>query len=97
MLLYGFHPVREALRPRPHESARVLSAGGRGGGRRQEVEELARRHGVEIAAVGEGGIPGAEWSVHNGFAAELRDSAPAPAEAAGDPDFVVLVEDIQDP
>jgi 23S rRNA (guanosine2251-2'-O)-methyltransferase len=96
MLIYGFHPVREALRHRPHEIARVLVARGRGGPRRSEIEELALRHGVELSAVGEGGIPGAEWSVHNGFAAEIRQAAAA-AEPSGDPDFVVLVEDIQDP
>ncbi len=97
MLIYGFHPVREALRHRPHEIARVLIARGRGGPRRSEIEELARRHGVELTAVGEGGISGAEWSVHNGFAAELRRTTAAEPVPSGDPDFVVLVEDVQDP
>jgi 23S rRNA (guanosine2251-2'-O)-methyltransferase len=95
MWIYGFHPVREALRHRPHEIARVVMARGRGGPRRAEVEELARRHHVELEVAGEAGIPGADWAVHNGFGAELRSAARGPA--AGDPDFVVLVEDVQDP
>jgi 23S rRNA (guanosine2251-2'-O)-methyltransferase len=96
MWIYGFHPVREALRHRPHEIARVLIARGRGGPRRVEVEELSHRHHIEVETVGEGGIPGADWAVHNGFGAELREAVAGEA-AAGDPDFVVLVEDIQDP
>jgi 23S rRNA (guanosine2251-2'-O)-methyltransferase len=97
MLIYGFHPVREALRHRPHEILRILIASGRGGPRRDEVENLARRHGVEIVPIAGGAIPGAEWSVHNGFAAELRASTADSQAVSGDPDFVVLVEDIQDP
>ncbi|HEX6203982.1 MAG TPA: RNA methyltransferase [Thermoanaerobaculia bacterium] len=110
MHLFGFHPVREALRHRPQDVARVLVAAGRGGGRRREIEELARRHRVELVR-----LPAAELSaatgepaaVHNGFAAEL---VPAAARAAGgggvkakaadaarDLDLVVLVEDVQDP
>lgn len=105
MLVYGFHPVREALRGRPREVSRVLVAG-RGGGRRREVEELCRRVGVACETVARerldelaGGAP------HNGFLAEL--AAPAAEEggpdrgrgatAAGDPDLLVLVEDVQDP
>jgi 23S rRNA (guanosine2251-2'-O)-methyltransferase len=105
VLVYGFHPVREALRGRPREVRRVLVAG-RGGGRRREVEELCRRVGVACETVARerleelaGGAP------HNGFLAEI--AAPAGEEsgpdrgrgatAAGDPDLLVLVEDVQDP
>lgn len=110
-LLFGYHPLREALRHRPHEIARVLVAAGRGGGRRREIEELARRHRVELVR-----LPVAELSmvsgepaaVHNGFAAELRAAAgrsgaggaaaePGDRAAGGDPELVVLVEDVQDP
>lgn len=111
MLVYGFHPVREALRGRPREVRRVLVAG-QGGGRRREVEELCRRRGVPCEAVARerldelaGGAP------HNGFLAELapeaaRAGAPEAAEGAsgeggrrggGDPELLVLVEDVQDP
>jgi len=105
-VLYGFHPVREALRHRPHELARVLVARGRGGGRRREVERHARRHGVEIAELPEAELSarsGQPAAVHNGFAAEVRRAAetgtgPPAGEAGGrDDDLVVLVEDVQDP
>ena len=107
-VLYGFHPVREALRHRPHEIARVLVARGRGGGRRREVERHARRHGVELVALPEAELTartGRPAAVHNGFAAEVRPGAARAAvtgPAAGgavsrDDALVVLVEDVQDP
>ncbi|MGH9363201.1 MAG: RNA methyltransferase substrate-binding domain-containing protein, partial [Thermoanaerobaculia bacterium] len=52
-MLYGFHPVREALRHRPHEVVRVLVAAGRGGRRREEIEELSRRHRVPLETLPE--------------------------------------------
>jgi len=103
MHLFGYHPVREALRHRPDELVRVLVASGRGGNRRREIEELAARHRVPLvrlpvgelsAAAGEGA------AVHNGFVAELRAAAASSgaAEAADrDRELVVLVEDVQDP
>ncbi len=108
MRIYGFHPVREALRGRPEALARVLVAGGRGGGRRREIEELCRRAGVPCETAERrrldelaGGAP------HNGFLAELAAEAvegrraaggrEAPAVSVGDPDLLVLVEDVQDP
>ena len=94
--LYGFHPVREALRHRPQEIERVLVARSRGGARRRELEQLARRHGVALEVVADADLDRLASSVHNGFAARLRSRAAAP-DAAGDADFVVLVEDVQDP
>ncbi|HMB51981.1 MAG TPA: RNA methyltransferase, partial [Thermoanaerobaculia bacterium] len=99
MLVYGFHPVREALRHRPHEVTRLWVAKGRGGGRRREIEQLAGRHRVEVTALpsGElGQLTGQDEAVHNGFAAELSAAAEV-ATAARDDDLVVLVEDVQDP
>lgn len=81
MFVYGFHPVREALRHRPGEVARVLVAAGRGGGRRREAEELCRRAGVPCEAVPRGRLDElAAGAPHNGFLAELSERA---AEAAG--------------
>lgn len=99
MLVYGFHPVREALRGRPREVRRVLVAGGRGGGRRREVEELCRRAGVAWEAVGRERLDElAGGKTHNGFLAELAPEVAAEGAArAGDPDLLVLVEDVQDP
>jgi 23S rRNA (guanosine2251-2'-O)-methyltransferase len=98
MLIYGYHPVREALRRRTGEVARVLVAQGRGGSRREEIEELCRRRGIELSVVPEGELTARAGKVHNGFAAELRPAHEA-ASAGGrpDPGLVVLVEDVQDP
>jgi 23S rRNA (guanosine2251-2'-O)-methyltransferase len=98
LFLYGFHPVREALRHRPHELERVLVAAGRGGRRREEIEELAARHRVEVRALPERELARVAGPAHNGFAAEVREAVErAAAAAAGDPDLLVLLEDVQDP
>ena len=97
--IWGFHPVREALRSRPHDVVEVRVARGRAGPRRREIEQLCRRHGVALRIVAEAELGGADPAVHNGFAARLRPAATAeaPAAAGGDPDLLVLVEDVQDP
>jgi len=111
MVLYGYHPVREALRHRPHEVARVLVSATRQGRRREEIEDLCRRHGVEVAVVAEKALAAVAGPAHNGMAAEMRQgeaggaaaaasgAAPAAPELgrAPDPDLVVLLEDVQDP
>jgi 23S rRNA (guanosine2251-2'-O)-methyltransferase len=111
MVLYGFHPVREALRHRPHQVARILVSAARKGARRQEIEDLCRRHGVHLAVVTEKALAAVAGPAHNGMAAEMRleeaggmaavvaGAAPAAPELGGapDPDLVVLLEDVQDP
>jgi len=94
MIVHGFHPVREALRHRPHEVDRVLVGGRRAGGRREEIEDLCRRHGVACQRVAAAALEVLASGVHNGFVAEVRESATV---AGGDPEFVLLVEDVQDP
>lgn len=99
--LFGFHPVREALRRRPAELARVLIAKGRAGTRLAEIEELCHSQDVALRFVSEAEL-GADHAVTNGFAAELvpipgRAGAAAPRPTRGDEDLVVVVEDIQDP
>jgi 23S rRNA (guanosine2251-2'-O)-methyltransferase len=96
MLLYGFHPIREALRHRPQEVARVLVSAARAGARREEIEEACRRHRVPLEVVAERELAALAGRAHNGFAAEVRPSAAAEA-AGGDPELVVLLEDVQDP
>jgi 23S rRNA (guanosine2251-2'-O)-methyltransferase len=111
MVLYGYHPVREALRHRPHQVARILVSAARKGARRQEIEDLCRRHGVHLAVVTEKALAAVAGPAHNGMAAEMRleeaggvaavvaGAAPAAPELGGapDPDLVVLLEDVQDP
>ena len=95
LFVYGYHPVREALRHRPHEVERVLVAAGRGGRRREEIEELAARHRVEVRALPERELVKVAGPAHNGFAAEVRERSAA--EPSGDPELLVLLEDVQDP
>ena len=102
MQIYGFHPVREALRHRAGSVTRVLVAGGRGGRRRREVEALCRGAGVRCETVDRARLDElADGGPHNGFLAELAAAAGEPAAGPGnraaDPDLVVLVEDVQDP
>ncbi|MFL6202690.1 MAG: TrmH family RNA methyltransferase [Thermoanaerobaculia bacterium] len=98
MFLYGYHPVREALRHRPQEVLRVFVSSSRTGKRREEVEDLCRRHHVSLEIVPEKVLSERAGPAHNGMAAEVRESAAAPAATAGtDPDLVVLLEDVQDP
>lgn len=103
MRIFGFHPVREALRHRPETVRRVLVAGARGGGRRREIEGLCRRAGVPCEVVPRESLDErSEGAPHNGFLAELapleEDRPGRQATAgAGDADLVVLVEDVQDP
>src|SRR3954470_4804151 len=96
MFLYGYHPVREALRHRPHEIARVLVSAARAGRRREEIAEACRRHRVPFEVVPERALAEIAGPAHNGIAAEVRAGAAVPA-ASGDPDLVVLLEDVQDP
>lgn len=97
MFLYGFHPVREALRHRPHEVVRVLVSASRTGRRREEVAELCERHRVPLEIVPERVLSERAGPAHNGMAAEVRQAPAAAAPAGGDPELVVLLEDVQDP
>ncbi len=95
-ILYGYHPVREALRHRPQEVLRVFVSRSRTGKRREEVEDLCRRHHVSLEIIPDKVLSERAGPAHNGMAAEVRASAAAPL-AAADPELVVLLEDVQDP
>lgn len=97
MFLYGYHPVREALRHRPHEVNRVLVSAVRTGRRREEIEEACRRHRVPFEVVPERKLSEIAGPAHNGMAAEVREGGGAAPEKQGDPEFLVLLEDVQDP
>lgn len=96
MLLYGYHPVREALRHRPSEVVRVLVVSGRGGNRRRQVEDLCRQHRIPIEEIPLERLDALVGSGHNGLAAEVRATAQV-LKGGSDPTLVVLVEDVQDP
>ncbi|HKH43674.1 MAG TPA: 23S rRNA (guanosine(2251)-2'-O)-methyltransferase RlmB [Thermoanaerobaculia bacterium] len=100
MFLYGYHPVREALRHRPHEVARVLVSASRTGRRREEIKELCQRHRISFEVVSERALSERAGPAHNGMAAEVRASAPsagAVLSPSGDSGLIVLLEDVQDP
>jgi 23S rRNA (guanosine2251-2'-O)-methyltransferase len=96
-LIFGFHPVREALRHDPHRVERVLVCKGPSNRRRRELEELCQRHSVKLVQITEGELSRKVPGVHNGFAAELSDLALDDVESTSDVDLVVLLEDVQDP
>ena len=95
MIVFGFHPVREALRHRPEEVRRVWVAASRGGRRRDEVERACREAEVALEEAPPAHLDELARGVHNGFVAEVEGGAAGGAGA--DPDLVVLVEDVQDP
>jgi 23S rRNA (guanosine2251-2'-O)-methyltransferase len=95
MFLYGYHPVREALRHRPNAVVRVLVSAARTGRRREEIAEACERHRVPFEVVPERVLAQVAGAAHNGMAAEVRQEASA--QAVGDPELVVLLEDVQDP
>ena len=98
MFLYGYHPVREALRHRPHDVARVLVSAARAGKRREEIQDACQRHRVPFLVVPERALAEIAGAAHNGMAAEVREGAVAPEPAAGaDPGLIVMLEDVQDP
>ena len=96
MFLYGYHPVREALRHRPHKVVRVLVSAARTGRRREEIAAACERHRVPFEVVSERALAAIAGAAHNGMAAEVRHAATA-QPAAGDSELVVLLEDVQDP
>lgn len=94
MLIYGFHPVRETLRHRRRGVTRVLIAASPGR-RRDEIAALCRESSIPISAVTSADLSRQVSGVHNGFAAEVE--VPGASDSSGDPDLVVLLEDVQDP
>jgi 23S rRNA (guanosine2251-2'-O)-methyltransferase len=66
------------------------------GARRAEVEKLARAANARVDLVDEGALTRFVAGVHNGFAAEI-EREPRASARGGDPDLVVLAEDVQDP
>jgi 23S rRNA (guanosine2251-2'-O)-methyltransferase len=107
--VHGFHPVREALRRRPHQIHGVLIARRESGPRVREIAELCARHGVYLELVDWAELRRRVPDARQGIAAEVADIArgvgaagPGPERAnrfgeSRDSGLVVLLEDIQDP
>ncbi len=95
-LIYGYHPVREALRHRPHTLLQVMISV-RPGKRRSEIEGLCKRHRISVSSEASAQLHQlVSTSRHNGFVARCQVATIA-VQATGDPDLRVLVEDVQDP
>jgi 23S rRNA (guanosine2251-2'-O)-methyltransferase len=109
-VIHGYHPVREILRSRPQAVEKLLVAA-RPGKRRSEIEALCRRHRIAVEHVSRERLDQLTQSAsHNGFVAvrdevvrdeAIRDEAvqdgAAGGASRGDPDLLVLLEDVQDP
>lgn len=95
--IFGFHPVREALRAQAQAVARVAIEEGRSGRRRRQIEELCSDLEIPLQHVATDWFEGRTNAVHNGFAAETRQGEARPRTEGRDSDLVVLAEDIQDP
>jgi 23S rRNA (guanosine2251-2'-O)-methyltransferase len=99
MWIYGFHPVREALRGDVSRIERVLLDRDRDDARAREIAALCERHGVACERIDGAGLAqrlgeAGETAVHNGVAASVVG---APETAATPESIVVLAEDVQDP
>ncbi len=107
-MIHGYHPVREALRHGRRRLERVLIATGARGARSaraDEIQKLCAAAGVPVVAVDPQELDAlTEAAVHNGFAAIVDEAAEGAAQSsikgsgeASESDFVVLLEDVQDP
>jgi 23S rRNA (guanosine2251-2'-O)-methyltransferase len=105
-VVYGIHPVLEALRARAAEVERLLLVEGALPARvAGEVMALAQAARVRVERVTrERLLEVSEGGVHQGVAAELRafryaelDELLAAAKAEGKPPLVVVLDGIQDP
>ena len=82
-IVSGFHPVREALRSRPHRVRRVLIARRESGPRVREIADLCARHGVAVERVEWGALRAVDPDARQGMAAEIADEPRADAGARG--------------
>lgn len=73
--VHGFHPVREALRRRPHQVLRVLIARRESGPRVRELIELCARHGVHAELIDWGELRRVVPEARQGTAAEVTEVA----------------------
>jgi 23S rRNA (guanosine2251-2'-O)-methyltransferase len=100
MWIFGFHPIREALRHRPAEVREVLVYRARRDGRRVEIEVLCEDKGVACREVTSTELDEHADGPHNGFVAHVGEAggspSPGPSRVDGN-EILVLVEDLQDP
>jgi 23S rRNA (guanosine2251-2'-O)-methyltransferase len=104
-ILYGLHPVWEALRANRRAIHAVLIRRGRQDGRMAALRQLAGRQGVGLKTVDERRLT--ELAGHDGHQGVCARVAPLPyggladvigaADSAGREAFLVLLDNLQDP
>jgi 23S rRNA (guanosine2251-2'-O)-methyltransferase len=82
-IVSGFHPVREALRSRPHRVRRVLIARRESGPRAHEIAELCARHGVAVERVEWGALRAVDPEARQGMVAEIAEERATDARGGG--------------
>ncbi|KJS32125.1 MAG: hypothetical protein VR64_08440 [Desulfatitalea sp. BRH_c12] len=104
-LLYGYHPVREALRAQRRTIHTVYLAQGKGAPRRQEIAELAKQTGVAVQWVAPQQITNQVGHPrHQDVAAQCTDYPVSSLEEilavcadASEPPWVLLLDQVVDP
>ena len=97
MMIYGFHPVREALRLRPQDVERVLLGERAQRARVMEIEKLCSRHGVACqVSCGRRARP-VDLGRRCTTASQLKSGKARRSRLEQTPGLVVLLEDVQDP
>ncbi len=100
MILYGVHPVAEALRSRARRLSRLYLRRGRLGGRLQEILRLARESGVPLRFEPPEVLDKKAGNArHQGVVAELSEIAYADLEEllARRPDLLLALDGVEDP
>ena len=101
-MLYGFHPVHEALQANRRSFESLLIRKGRRDFRMEALRQLAEARGVPLRTVDEAALDGmVGHTAHQGVCARVgalpyRD-LPSLLGAAGPPVFLVLLDQVQDP
>lgn len=92
-LVWGLHPVREALQRAPERVLELWVLGGRDDARMEEVIALAREQGITCQAVRHATLEGmAQGGTHQGVVARL-----APAAALDENDLEALLDRLDGP
>jgi 23S rRNA (guanosine2251-2'-O)-methyltransferase len=107
-LLWGIHPVLEAIQHHPRRLSEILIQRGKAGPKYQEIIDLARAHSVRLRFVEAGrlGVPG--HSLHQGVVArqaavqlqtlpDLLASTQAAAKEKNSLPRLLVLDSIQDP
>jgi 23S rRNA (guanosine2251-2'-O)-methyltransferase len=98
MLIYGIHPVVEALRA---DRVTALQVSGRGDGRLREILELAAQRGVSVRRVDTATLDrAARGGVHQGAVAEVLKAPYTVADlvrGVSGPPLIVVLDSVEDP